>query len=134
MFFSRPAPQRPITSRPSSTPAKPVTIYRPQSTQPPRYTQSTSQDRVSSHHGKQPSTIGGNSLGNVPSPNSIPSGGKPSQLAHVAAAQWHPTTEPGFVTRLKNKPTSGKPKPKPTKKPWNSTTQRGNSKLTTTTK
>lgn len=128
----RPAAVRPITSRPSTPSRAPVTIYRPvAATQPPRSTQAAA-DRVSSH-GKQPST----------GANSIPSGGKPAQaphsghLPHVAASQWQPTTEPGFVTRLKNKPSSpGKPnKPnKPTKKPWQSTTHRAGHKTTTTTK
>ncbi|XP_044262847.1 serine proteinase stubble isoform X1 [Tribolium madens] len=54
--------------------------------------------------------------------NSIQSGSKP---------QWQVTTEPAFVTRVKAKPSSYKPKPKPTKKPIQNTTKVG-SKGTTT--
>ncbi|XP_068911889.1 serine proteinase stubble isoform X1 [Tenebrio molitor] len=54
--------------------------------------------------------------------NSLQSGSKP---------QWQFTTEPAFVTRVKAKPSSFKPKPKPTKKPIQVTTKHG-SKGTTT--
>lgn len=133
-FSSRPSgggSQRPLaTSRPVAGSGigngKPAWgANRPhQSTAPPRFTLST--DRVG---GKYPTTHH--------SPNSIPGGGKPpsaNQHHH-----WLHTTEPGFVTRVKNKPPSGKPKP--TKKPYHyhrpgqktSTTTRTSIALTTTT-
>ncbi|CAH0559163.1 unnamed protein product [Brassicogethes aeneus] len=53
-------------------------------------------------------------------------------------AQWQFTTEPGFVTRVKAKPTSFRPKPKPTKKPIQISTIKNttkfNAKNTTSTK
>ncbi|KAJ8982467.1 hypothetical protein NQ317_000425 [Molorchus minor] len=52
--------------------------------------------------------------------NSIQHGNKPS-------SQWQFTTEPGFVTRVK-KPTSYKPKNKPTKKPVQSSTNKNATK------
>ncbi|XP_049821198.1 serine proteinase stubble [Aethina tumida] len=48
----------------------------------------------------------------------------------VKTTQWQFTTEPGYVTRVKAKPSSFKPKPKPTKKPIQVVGGKNTTKLT----
>lgn len=123
-FFSQPPLSQSMKPLATSINVRPNMHRNP--TQPPRHTDA--------HAGANSITIGVYTKPNwhattepgfiTANKNSFHSGSKP---------QWQFTTEPGFVTRTKAKPSSFKPKPKPTKKPIQNTTKYGNKGSTTKT-